>query len=176
MTWRQTVMAELREMGLSWGEAQASAKDRTLWRKIVVALCPTGDEAVTCLLELVSVERSLTPQPGQACITLGCIQFGYARVTRDCQSMRFQNVLSRRSSARRKIKSIAARFESKKAGLVPSTRSRTCRCETIVNATFLKHRLPKTRTLIWCDASNVEVGGRPGLVPKGNEEAVKLLE
>ena len=44
MTWRQTVMAELREMGLSWGEAQVSAKDRTLWRKIVVALCPTGDE------------------------------------------------------------------------------------------------------------------------------------
>ena len=44
MMWRQTVMAELREMGLSWGEAQASAKDRTLWRKIVVALCPTGDE------------------------------------------------------------------------------------------------------------------------------------
>ena len=37
-------MAELREMGLSWGEAQASAKDRTLWRNIVVALCPTGDE------------------------------------------------------------------------------------------------------------------------------------
>ena len=44
MTWRQTVMAELREMGLSWGEAQASANDRTLWREIVVALCPTGDE------------------------------------------------------------------------------------------------------------------------------------
>ena len=44
MMWRQTVMAELREMGLSWGEAQASAKDRTLWRKIFVALCPTGDE------------------------------------------------------------------------------------------------------------------------------------
>ena len=37
-------MAELREMGLSWGEAQVSAKDRTLWRKIVVALCPTGYE------------------------------------------------------------------------------------------------------------------------------------
>ena len=46
MTWQQTVMAELREMGLSWGEAQASAKDRTLWRKIVVALCPTGDVEV----------------------------------------------------------------------------------------------------------------------------------
>ena len=44
MTWRQTVMAELKEMGLSWGEAQASAKDRTLWRNIVVALYPTGDE------------------------------------------------------------------------------------------------------------------------------------
>ena len=26
------------------GEAQASAKDMTLWRNIVVALCPTGDE------------------------------------------------------------------------------------------------------------------------------------
>ena len=44
MTWRQSVMAELKEMGLSWGEAQASGKDRTLWRSIVVALCPTGDE------------------------------------------------------------------------------------------------------------------------------------
>ena len=38
------LVAELREMGLSWGQAQASAKDRTLWQKIVVALCPTGDE------------------------------------------------------------------------------------------------------------------------------------
>ena len=44
MTWRQTVMAELREMGLSWGEAQASAKDSTLWRNVVVALYPTGDD------------------------------------------------------------------------------------------------------------------------------------
>ena len=44
MTWRQTVMAELKEMGLSWGDAQASAKDRTLWRNIVLALCPTRDE------------------------------------------------------------------------------------------------------------------------------------
>ena len=44
MTWQQSVMAELKEMGLSWGEAQASAKDRTLWRSIVVALRPTGDE------------------------------------------------------------------------------------------------------------------------------------
>ncbi|KAK2171512.1 hypothetical protein NP493_1055g00002 [Ridgeia piscesae] len=44
MTSRQSVMAVLKEMGLSWGEAQASAKNRTLWRSIVVALCPTGDE------------------------------------------------------------------------------------------------------------------------------------
>ena len=45
MTWRQSLMAEqLKEMGLSWGEAQASAKDRTLWRSFVVALCPTVDE------------------------------------------------------------------------------------------------------------------------------------
>ena len=36
-------MAELEEMGLSWGEAQAAAKDRTQWRN-TVALCPTGDE------------------------------------------------------------------------------------------------------------------------------------
>ena len=44
MKWRQTGMAELKEKGLSWGEVQASAKDRTLWQNIVVALCPTGDE------------------------------------------------------------------------------------------------------------------------------------
>ena len=44
MTWQQTVMSELKEMGLSWGEAQASAKDGTLWQNIVVASCPTGDE------------------------------------------------------------------------------------------------------------------------------------
>ena len=43
-TWRKTVMAELRDMGLSWGEAQATAKDRALWRNVAVALCPTGDE------------------------------------------------------------------------------------------------------------------------------------
>ena len=43
-TWRKTVMAELQDMGLSWGEAQSAAKDRTLWRNIVVPLCPTGDK------------------------------------------------------------------------------------------------------------------------------------
>jgi len=44
MSWRQTVIAELKEKGLSWGEAQDSAKDRTSWQHIVVALSPTGDE------------------------------------------------------------------------------------------------------------------------------------
>ena len=43
-TWRKTAMAELHDMGLSWGEAQATAKDRTMWRNVAVALCPTGDE------------------------------------------------------------------------------------------------------------------------------------
>ena len=37
-------MAELEEMGLSRGEAQVAAKDRTPWRNIVVVVCPTGDE------------------------------------------------------------------------------------------------------------------------------------
>ena len=44
ITWRKSVMAELQDMGLSWGEAQAAAKDRTPWRNVVVALCTTGDE------------------------------------------------------------------------------------------------------------------------------------
>ena len=44
-TWRKTVITKLHDMGLSWGEAQAADKDRTLWRNIVVvALCSTGDE------------------------------------------------------------------------------------------------------------------------------------
>ena len=36
---------ELQDVGLSRGGAQAAAKDRTLWRNIVVvASCPNGDE------------------------------------------------------------------------------------------------------------------------------------
>ena len=31
-------------MGLSWGEAEAAAKDKSLWRNSVVALCPSGEE------------------------------------------------------------------------------------------------------------------------------------
>jgi len=42
-TWRKTVEMELSEMGLSWGEAQAIVKDKTRWKRdIVAALCATG--------------------------------------------------------------------------------------------------------------------------------------
>ena len=41
-TWRKTVETDLSEMGLSWGEAQAIAKDKTRWKSdIVAAPCPT---------------------------------------------------------------------------------------------------------------------------------------
>ena len=40
----RTVMAELSEVKLTWGEAQHAAQNRDKWRGIVVALCPTGDE------------------------------------------------------------------------------------------------------------------------------------
>ena len=37
-------MKELEEMGLTWGKAQAKARDRSVWRSFVVALCPRQDE------------------------------------------------------------------------------------------------------------------------------------
>ena len=43
-TWRRTVAAELKEMNITWGEAQHAAQDRSRWRQIVKALCPTRDE------------------------------------------------------------------------------------------------------------------------------------
>ena len=43
-TWRKTAGIELSEMGLTWGEAQAIVKDKTQWRRdIVAALCSNGD-------------------------------------------------------------------------------------------------------------------------------------
>ena len=40
---RKTVETELSEMGLSWGEAPAVAKDKTRWKRDIVAFqCPTG--------------------------------------------------------------------------------------------------------------------------------------
>ena len=45
ITEQNKVNAELQDMEVSWGEAQAAAKDRTLWTNTVVeALCLTGDE------------------------------------------------------------------------------------------------------------------------------------
>ena len=37
-------MAELSEVKLTWDEAQHAVQNRTRWKDIVVALCPTGDE------------------------------------------------------------------------------------------------------------------------------------
>ena len=37
-------MKELEEMGLTWGEAQAKARDKSVWRSFVAALCPRRDE------------------------------------------------------------------------------------------------------------------------------------
>jgi len=42
-TWRRTAEIELSEMGLTLGETQAIAKDKTRWRRdIVAAIYPTG--------------------------------------------------------------------------------------------------------------------------------------
>ena len=43
-TWCRTVMAELSEVKLTWGEAQHAAQNRVKWKEILIALCPTGDE------------------------------------------------------------------------------------------------------------------------------------
>ena len=43
-TWRRTVMKELEEMGLTWGKAQAKARDRSAWQSFVAALCLRRDE------------------------------------------------------------------------------------------------------------------------------------
>ena len=36
-TWRRTVEMELKELGLTWGQVQALAKDKTRWRRDIVA-------------------------------------------------------------------------------------------------------------------------------------------
>jgi len=42
--WRRTITSELKEMGISWDEAQRIASDRVQWRQNVDALCPTRDK------------------------------------------------------------------------------------------------------------------------------------
>ena len=63
MTWRQTVMAELREMGLSWGEAQASAKDMTLWQKLLWPYVPLGTKRISKYGSLDTGEIDDVPDP-----------------------------------------------------------------------------------------------------------------
>ena len=43
-TWQRTVQTELKQMGLSWGEAQKLARNRQKWRHCVAALFPTREE------------------------------------------------------------------------------------------------------------------------------------
>ena len=43
MTWRRTVEKDLKEIGLSWGEAEAAARDRGNWRQLVRPLAPTEE-------------------------------------------------------------------------------------------------------------------------------------
>ena len=47
-TWRKTVMVELQNMELSWGEPKAAARDRTLWRNIAVALALYSISTTVC--------------------------------------------------------------------------------------------------------------------------------
>ena len=43
-TWRRTVEGELKEMKLTWGEAQRVAQHRDEWRRVVEALFPIREE------------------------------------------------------------------------------------------------------------------------------------
>ena len=43
-TWRRTIESELKELGKTWEEAEAKAKDRTGWRNLVATLCSDGSE------------------------------------------------------------------------------------------------------------------------------------
>lgn len=43
-TWRKTVENELKELHLTWGEAEKKAKNRTEWRDLVLTLCSDQSE------------------------------------------------------------------------------------------------------------------------------------
>lgn len=40
-SWRRNVMAEFSQVKLTWGEAHHAAQNRDIWRRIVVAWCPS---------------------------------------------------------------------------------------------------------------------------------------
>ncbi|KPI95725.1 hypothetical protein RR46_11438 [Papilio xuthus] len=41
-TWRRSVAAEMKAIGLTWPETKRRAQDRANWRRTVDALCPTA--------------------------------------------------------------------------------------------------------------------------------------
>ncbi|XP_078320133.1 putative amine oxidase [copper-containing] [Crassostrea virginica] len=43
-TWRKTIENELKSLNLTWGEAEARAKNRAEWRHLVLTLCSNGSE------------------------------------------------------------------------------------------------------------------------------------
>ena len=43
-TWRRTIESELKELDMTWGEAETKAKYRTGWRDLEATLCSDGSE------------------------------------------------------------------------------------------------------------------------------------
>ncbi|KPJ21505.1 hypothetical protein RR48_01341 [Papilio machaon] len=41
MTWRRSVAADMKTVGLTWLQSKRRAQDRVSWRRTVDALCPT---------------------------------------------------------------------------------------------------------------------------------------
>jgi hypothetical protein len=44
--WRRTIESELKELDMTWGQAETKAKDRTGWCNLVATLCSDGREEV----------------------------------------------------------------------------------------------------------------------------------
>jgi hypothetical protein len=44
ITWRRTIESELKELDMTWEEAETKAKDRTGWRNLVATLFSDGSE------------------------------------------------------------------------------------------------------------------------------------
>lgn len=59
-------MKELKELGLTWFEAQAKARDRLEWRNLVAALCPNRGEKVEWVSERVGRDSGF-----KICKTIG---------------------------------------------------------------------------------------------------------
>ena len=46
LRWLGLVLSMPKELGLTWFEAQAKARDRLEWRNLIAALCPNRGEKV----------------------------------------------------------------------------------------------------------------------------------